>query len=948
MGLQEYAKKRDFKKTSEPKPKKGAVRGEKSGSLPFCVQKHDASRLHYDFRLELDGVLKSWAVPKGPSLNPADRRLAVEVEDHPIEYASFEGVIPEGQYGGGTVMLWDRGRWTPLDDDPRVALRKGKLSFALDGQKLKGEWTLFRIRGRDDEEARNNWLLVKRDDDTAASKVDILKQDRSVKTGRAMDEIASDQKAVWTSNRGSAQKGSRSGAPRPEQRSTGAARAPREARSSKKTGKKAVAKKSSKASGRIDPAALPDARKDALPRAIAPQLATLVDSAPKGEQWVHEIKFDGYRLLAWKTKRGVELITRTGKDWTDRFRPIADAVARLPVETAIIDGEATILNPAGRTSFQELQQAMKEKKFASLVFFVFDILHCTGYDVTRSPLEARKSLLAQIVPPGETETGLIRFSDHVTGGGDHVHENACRLGLEGVICKRIDAPYVPGRSRDWVKVKCTSRQEFVIVGWTPPEGARKHFGSLLLAAHNELGKLVYTGRVGTGFNNELLSDLSKRMALLGRRESPLDIPAPRSESRDASWIDPKLVAEVEFTEWTDDGRLRHPSFQGLREDKDWTQVRIERPRSIEEITHALGSVSKPRRAPRAERSRSGDVAVHIDGLAQQRENGQVAKRRATSERARAVKTNARATKATTDRTEVGGVSVSSPDRVIDDQSGLTKLDLVKYYEAVADWIMPFLVDRPLSTVRCPTGRAGGCFFQKHVGETFGDPIKAMRVREEDGMADYISIDSKEGLLSLIQFGVIEIHPWGSRRKTIEQPDVITFDLDPGEGVDDAAVKAGAKRVREILVDVGLESFLKTSGGKGLHVVAPLVPEADWDTAKSFCHAVATFMAREEPERYVDTLTKSKRGGKIFVDYLRNGRGATSVAPYSVRARAHLPVSMPIAWESLGRLKSFKEVTIAEAPKLLDRRKDPWAAFFKVKQRLTMSRAKRVNASSSGV
>jgi bifunctional non-homologous end joining protein LigD len=677
-----------------------------------------------------------------------------------------------------------------------------------------------------------------------------------------------------------------------------------------------------------------------MPDELSPQLCTLVDHAPAADGWIHEIKFDGYRFLAWKRDGEVTLITRAGNDWTHRFKPIAQAIAGLPVDNAIIDGEATIVDAAGRTSFQQLQKAIKEGHFESLAFFVFDLVYCDGFDLRATPLVERKALLARIVPPHGGGKALLRYSDHVAGGGESVERHACKLHLEGIICKRADAPYTSARTRDWLKVKCTRRQEFVIVGWTPPERSRKHFGSLLLAAHDQKGRLTYTGRVGTGFTEVLLSDMMSRMKPLARKMSPLDVEPPRAEVRGAHWIDPKLVGEVEFTEWTDEGRLRHPSFQGLREDKNPADVTIEMPKPLATLTtpskrsrepHRRNVVkTKPSRVVVAKRS-TPQLKPAKSTTITKRPAPKTSLVKTTNAKTSAGKTSP----AASDPPVVQGVTITNPARIIDESSGLTKLDLVRYYDDVADLILPFIVDRPLSTVRCPTGRGGGCFFQKHLGETFSDPIKPMRVKEKNGVADYISIDSAKGLITLIQFGVIEIHPWGAKNSAIEKPDVLTFDLDPGPGVSTADVKAGAGRVREILESVGLRSFLKTSGGKGLHVIVPLSPNADWETAKSFAHAVATFMTQENPGKYIDTLSKAKRNGRIFVDYLRNGRGATSVAPYSVRARENLPVSMPIPWEALPRLTSFNAVTISDATALLKkRRKDPWADYFTLRQRLS--------------
>ncbi len=878
MSLQTYRRKRDFRKTSEPKGGGRSRRGKRTG-LRFVVQKHAATRLHYDFRLELDGVLKSWAVPKGPSLDPDEKRLAVEVEDHPIDYADFEGVIPKGQYGGGTVMVWDRGTWSTEDADPSAALRAGKLSFQLKGEKLTGGWTLVRLK---DKGEKPNWLLMKQDDDEATGE-NVLEKFKSAKTGRTMAVIANEADAVWDATR----KGSN------DRKPPTASRPKRNVLPSRSSGIKGV-----------DPAHVDGAMKGPVPRGLSPQLCTPAETAPSGPAWIHEIKFDGYRLLAFKTRGSVKLITRAGKDWTARFRPIARAVAEMKAASAVVDGEAVIQDAKGRTSFQQLQQAIKTKRFDRLTFMAFDLPYCDGFDLTRTPLLKRKAILKTLIGEGN---GVLQFSEHVRGEGGEMQRQACRSHLEGVVCKRIDAPYASSRNRDWLKVKCSKRQELVVVGWTAPGGGRKHFGSLLLGAHDSKGRLVYTGRVGTGFSAATLKDLKGRMALLATNESPLDVLPTAAESRGVHWVRPVLVCEIEFTEWTDDGRLRHPSFQGLREDKSAATVTIESKAPIRLRTPA-GEESMPKK-------RARPVSMSAAGKRQKQETP-----------------------------TVHGVVITHPDRVVDEAGGLTKIDLVQYYDAIADRILPFLVDRPLSTVRCPTGRNGGCFFQKHMGGTFSAPVKSIRVKEKSGQADYIAIDSAEGLITLIQFGVIELHPWGSRKGTIEKPDMMSFDLDPGPGVGQKTVIAGAKRVREVLGDAGLESFVKTSGGKGLHVVAPLQPKASWDTVKNFARAVATFLTREEPENYIDTLSKAKREGKIFIDYLRNGRGSTSVAPYSVRAREKLPISLPVAWSAIGRLHSSHGITIADIRKLT-RRADPWEDFFNVRQSLEESLAKGLRDSA---
>lgn len=815
MGLEAYQRKRDFSSTPEPR---GDGKRTKSARPVFVVQKHDASRLHYDLRLEISGALASWAVPKGPSLDPKDKRLAVHVEDHPLEYGDFEGVIPRG-YGAGTVMLWDRGTYEAEGDAAR-RVKRGKLSFTLHGEKLRGGFTLTKMRSTKDD--GDNWLLIKHDDEFADADRDVLVDEpASVKTGRGLKEIAGEAK------------------PKP--------------RKSKRSEEPGSAK---------------------LPEFIAPQLATLAESAPSGDDWLHEIKYDGYRLIARRSGTKVRLLTRQENDWTDRFKPIAAAIAELAGDTMILDGEACILDSDGHTSFQDLQNAIKARRFDNLVFFLFDLLYLDGRDLRGLPLIERKAELASLLAdlPGD---GVLRLSDHVAGQGEALFTNACELALEGLISKRADAPYTSGRSRTWLKVKCSRRQEFVIIGWTPPGGSRRHFGSLLLAARDGDDKLIYTGRVGTGFNSASLKDIKKRLDGLARTTCPADEPPTAAESKDAHWVTPELVAEVAFTQWTDDGRLRHPSFQGLREDKPASGVHIDEP-----------------------------------------------------ERVNAVSTR------TSNEPTVEGVRISSPDRVVFPDAGITKLELAEYYAAVGERMLPFVKDRPLSTVRCPQGRQKKCFYQKHHTDTFADPVRSIRVTEKEGEADYLAIDSVAGLVALAQYGVIEVHPWGSKKGTLDKPDQITIDLDPGGGVSWDELETAARRVRDMLDGVGLTSYLKITGGKGLHVVAPLKPKADWDQARAFCRAVAETLAGAYPTQYTSTASKAGRGGRIFVDYLRNSQGATSIAPYSARARPGAPVAVPVRWEDLSRIDAANAYTITTLPRRLSRLKgDPWEGYFEATQTL---------------
>lgn len=918
-GLDEYDRKRDFSRTPEPKADRPKPGPRKRRS--FTVQKHDASRLHYDFRLEIAGALASWAVPKGPSFDPADKRLAVHVEDHPLDYGDFEGVIPAGNYGAGAVLLWDTGWWEPDEPDPAKALKKGKLSFTLHGVKLAGAWTLTRLRARPSDRDGDNWLLIKRDDEHARAGGAAVLDERpeSVKTGRSLEEVAADG-GIETKKRRSKKPASRRKAPEPA--------SPAEA-----------------------PASWPELDaypKSRVPGTVTPQLCTLADAAPAGDDWLHEIKFDGYRLIVHRTGgtgKGVRLITRNGHDWTHRFGPIAEAIAALPAERCVVDGEATILEPSGQTSFQLLQQAIKQQRFKNLVFYAFDLLHLDGHDLTGAPLIERKALLRRLLP--ESSAGVLRYSDHVVGGGPGVQTQACELALEGMISKRADAPYTQGRARSWLKIKCARRQEFVVIGYSEPSGSRKHFGSLLLGAYDGDARLVYTGRVGTGFTAGVLKDIRQRLGSLERKTCPADEPPDRAESRGVTWVRPELVAEVAFTQWTDDGRLRHPAFQGLREDKPASEVRIERagPTAPETDTPKkpdpddAGTPAAPparktaRKAAKKTVKKPARKAATPSRTAARRSPAPPAKPGAKA--AAKTPTPHKSGKRTAPGVIVAGVTISNPDRVVFPDAGITKADLARYYEGVAESMLPFLINRPLSTVRCPQGRQQKCFFQKNVADSFTDPVRSITVPEKNGTAEYIAVDSVEGLVTLVQFGVIEIHPWGSRKGRLETPDTLTFDLDPGDGTNLDDLAELARKLREVLGVCGLESFLKVSGGKGLHVVVPLAPGVGWDDAKAFCRSIATRLAAESPRKYVATVSKAQRKGRVFIDYLRNSMGATSVAPFSARARAGGPCATPIRWEDLAKLESPAQYTIQTLPKRLARlRSDPWKGYHDTRQKLT--------------
>jgi bifunctional non-homologous end joining protein LigD len=836
MALREYRKKRNFRHTPEPRGGEGTFG---SGRL-YAIQKHAARRLHYDLRLELDGVLKSWAIPKGPSLDPADKRLAVHVEDHPLEYGSFEGIIPEGEYGGGTVMLWDKGQWEP-EGDPGKSYRKGRLVFRLSGEKLRGSWILARMGGSEDGE---NWLLIKKEDGEAKKSVDIVStQPHSALTGRTMEEISASEDRVWSGTEG-------------ELSPASSPRSPRGLKS--EISKMRGARRSEMAS---DP-----------PR---PQLATLVKEAPTGEQWLHEIKYDGYRILCIKRRDHVRLITRNGQDWTDKLTPVARSLSSLPMD-CIFDGEVVVAGPGGKADFQALQNILAGLKTGNLVYYAFDILYCAGHDVTSSPLVERKKLLKKLFESFLAPSSLI-YGDYIQGDGDRVFEQACRLGTEGIVSKRADSRYEEGRrSRSWVKVKCVKRQEFVIGGYTEPSGSRSGFGALLVGYYDESGSLSYAGRVGTGFDESALLNLTSRLKKLERRGSPFRDPPKGRDARGVHWVQPALVGEVEFTEWTDDGILRHPSFKGLREDKTPLEVR--------------------------------------------RETG---------------KTSSPATGGTVRRNTIAGVTLSNPDRILYPEQGLSKRSLALYYEGIAERILPHLVDRPLTLVRCPKGRQKKCFYQKHLSGEVPESLLEISIQEKKEKGSYAVVKDLAGLISLVQLGVLEIHPWGSRRDQLERPDRIVFDLDPGPGIQSEHMVEVVQLLHELLNEIGLKNFLKTSGGKGFHVVVPLVRHSGWAEVKAFAKNVAVVMTRMRPDLVISTMEKSKRREKIFVDYLRNTRGATAVAPYSTRARAGAPVSAPIRWEDFSAEISSDQFTVENLsfPEG-ESNQDPWDGFFDIRQSLT--------------
>ena len=856
-----YRKKRDFERTAEPR----GGRAQHGKGLSYCIQKHAASSLHYDFRLELDGVLKSWSVPKGPSLDPSDKRLAVQVEDHPVEYGSFEGLIPEGSYGAGTVMLWDRGTWEPLED-ARAGFEKGSVRFRLHGEKLAGAWHLVRM-GR-----TRNWLLVKGRDELAQADGELVRErSRSVASERDLATIAREEG-------GTAEQIERA------RRADGSAAVASKARGSKS------ARPTKAKVGRNGARSRPRRTGGSPPRFVAPQLATLVADAPEGDAWLHEVKFDGYRMQCRIDQGRVSFLSRNAKDWSARFPALARSASELDLESALLDGEVVVFDGRGITSFERLKEELGASE-RHLVYMVFDLLHLDGEDLTGEPLVERKALLAELFQRSR-QLPNVRSSDHVVGHGPKVHREACRQGLEGILSKRADAPYRSGRSRDWVKVKCQERQEFVVAGFTLPTHARDRLGSLILGVHDARGALVYAGRVGTGFDARERRELRARLDSLLRKTSPFEETPRDPELRQARWARPELVVEVGFTEWTRDGRLRHPTYQGLREDKPAADVRRERPAS------APATRSSPTRESRSAGARR--------------------KRRARP--------------AEEETPAIAGVRLTHPDRVLYPEQGLTKLDLANYYRRVAERMLPHLRDRPLTLERCPEGTGKSCFFQKHALGGEPDSIEVFDLPEKTKTARGMSVRDLPGVIALVQLGTLAIHVFGSRKDRLDRPDRLVVDLDPAPDVPAARLAALARRVRAGLADLGLSSFVMTTGGKGLHVVVPIRRTHDFDVTRSFARALAERLHAEEPADVVLEASKAKRKGKIYLDTLRNARGATAVCPYSTRARSGAPVAAPIGWDELEeRLADPIDVENIDA---LLRLADPWRGYFDLRQSLS--------------
>jgi bifunctional non-homologous end joining protein LigD len=901
VALEQYRKKRKFGVTAEPRGRKGRRGGDR-----YVIQKHAARRLHYDLRLELDGVMKSWAVTRGPSLDPGEKRLAVHVEDHPIEYNSFEGTIPQGEYGGGTVMIWDRGRWIP-EGDPHKGYAKGHLDFVLEGKKLRGRWHLVRMRGRD-RDRHENWLLIKGRDDKARSgrAGDILKEELSVASGRSMDEIAAGKgkKRVWHSNRGITRTSAADARPQ-TQREFRAELQAQSQRLKGRGGRKAAtpaAKRKSTARAAMPVAAKRSAepvravrRGGGPPDFVPPSLATLHGAPPSSAEWVHEIKFDGYRIEARLDHGQVRLLTRKQLDWTHRFERIAKAVAALPADTALLDGELVVEDEKGVSSFSLLQTDLKDKRDDRFVYWVFDLLYLDGRDFTGEALTVRKAALRQLLKR-QRRNGAIRYAEHFEEQGAEIFRHACEMNLEGIVSKLRDAPYRSGRSENFIKTKCHDEQEFVVAGFTPSAAMPNAVGALTIAFH-ESGKLRYAGRVGTGFTHQTARDLWRRLSALRVDRPPLALPQDERR-KNVIWVKPELVVEAEFRGITHDGLLRQASFKGVREDKPAREVVRERP-----VEDAMPANRKQMRKSAERKPRQ----------------------RQTSSSPGAAPPRARTASA---QVAVADVRLTHPDRVYWADAGVTKQDLAEYYVTVWKLMAPHLIDRPLAIVRCPDGIAGECFFQKHIASNIKDsPLRHIVGSKE---YDVIAVEKLSDLIELAQFGALEIHVRGSQMGRLELCDRIVFDLDPGESVGWKEIVAAAQETRDRLRTLRLKSFVKLSGGKGIHVIVP-VAGVDWEATKRFAARVAAAMTADSPQRYLAKMTKSLRKGKIFIDYFRNSREATSVAVYSTRARAGAPISMPLSWDALARTTSGNQFTLENWKKHL--KADPWADIGKVRQKL---------------
>jgi bifunctional non-homologous end joining protein LigD len=855
--LDDYNRMRDFSATSEPAAVKRSGRETATDhALQFCIQKHDASHLHYDFRLELDGALKSWAVPKGPSLDPKVKRLAVHVEDHPLDYATFEGSIPEGHYGAGDVIVWDRGVWIPLED-PHKAYAKGKLKFELQGEKLGGIWNLVRTHMPGKKE---NWFLIKHQDSAARPQ-----DDYDVLVAEP-DSVLSERTLVTK---------------------------PKLAAEQSKPPKKAPAKARKQATGKLT-----GAHKAKLPAQLKPELATLVDSAPEG-QWSYEIKFDGYRIMARIDHDQVQLFTRNGHDWTHKLPQQAAALAALGLESAWLDGEMVVANEHGVPDFQALQNAFEGGSSGNILYYLFDLPYLNGVDLREVPVEERRAALATVL--GSHEQPLLHFSEAFDETPDALLNSACQMQMEGLIGKRLGSPYVSRRSGDWIKLKCKHRQEFVIVGYTDPKGSRSAFGALLLGLHDrDSGELRYAGKVGTGFNESTLKSILAQLKPLQVKKAAVVNPPSGFEVKGVHWLKPKLLAEVAFAEMTKDGSVRHAVFHGLRDDKPARDITEERAKPVKTAEKKTPAKKPPKKAQPS----NAETAPSQLGLAN------------------------------------GRVRITHPDRVIDAVSGTTKMQLAEYYASVAEWILPQLKERPVALVRAPDGIAGQLFFQKNA-ERLAIPGITTLDKDVTGQPVML-INNAEALIGAVQMSTVELHTWNATTVDLDKPDRFVLDLDPDPALPWKSMVEATALTLTVLDELGLKAFLKTSGGKGIHLVVPLTRKLGWDEVKDFSHAIVSHIAKLLPDRFSAVSGPKNRVGRIFIDYLRNGLGATTICAYAARTREGLPVSVPLFREEVAEIKGGNQWNVHNVhERLAEVGDEPWADMKKTRQSITAEMRKRL-------
>jgi bifunctional non-homologous end joining protein LigD len=859
--LDDYNRMRDFSATSEPAAvKRSGRKNAAEHALQFCIQKHDASHLHYDFRLELDGALKSWAVPKGPSLDPKVKRLAVHVEDHPLDYATFEGSIPEGHYGAGDVIVWDRGVWIP-QEDPQQAYAKGKLKFELQGEKLGGIWNLVRTHMPGKKE---QWFLIKHQDGAARPQ-----DDYDVLVAEP-DSVLSERTLVDK---------------------------PKLAAEQSRPVKKPAAKSRKKATG-----TLTGAHKAKLPTQLKPELATLVDSAPEG-QWSYEIKFDGYRIMARIDHDQVQLFTRNGHDWTHKLPQQAEALAALGLESAWLDGEMVVANEHGVPDFQALQNAFEAGRSGNILYYLFDLPYLNGVDLREVPVEERRAALATIL--GAQKNPLLRYSEAFDETPDALLNSACQMQMEGLIGKRLGSPYVSRRSGDWIKLKCKHRQEFVVVGYTDPKGSRSAFGALLLGLHDrDSGELRYAGKVGTGFNEATLKSILAQLKPLQVKKAAVVNPPSGFEAKGVHWLKPKLLAEIAFAEMTKDGSVRHAVFHGLRDDKPAKDITEERAKPVKTSETKSAAKSPAKKTAKKAPAEKAETAPSQLGLAN------------------------------------GKVRITHPDRVIDAVSGTTKMQLAEYYASVAEWILPQLKDRPVALVRAPDGIAGELFFQKNA-ERLSIPGISTLDKDVTGQPVML-INNAEALIGAVQMSTVELHTWNATTVDLDKPDRFVLDLDPDPALPWKSMVEATALTLTVLDELGLKAFLKTSGGKGIHLVVPITRKLGWDEVKDFSHAIVSHMAKLLPDRFSAVSGPKNRVGRIFIDYLRNGLGATTICTYSARTREGLPVSVPLFREEVGEIKGGNQWNVHNVhERLAEVGDEPWADMKKTRQSITAEMRKRV-------